>query len=62
MSTETTFDDARPVFLVGDIAATMQWYSKHLGFDVRGVPDIGYERLARQPSFLCVKARKALER
>ena len=39
MSSETKFDDVRPVFLVGDIAATMQWYSKQLGFDVRGVPD-----------------------
>jgi len=28
-----------PVFLVADVAATMQWYRTHLGFDGRGVPE-----------------------
>ena len=36
---KTTFDGATPVFLVGDIAATMRWYSTHLGFSVHGVPE-----------------------
>jgi uncharacterized glyoxalase superfamily protein PhnB len=42
MSGETVkakFDRATPVFLVGDIASTMRWYSTYLGFSVRGVPE-----------------------
>jgi uncharacterized glyoxalase superfamily protein PhnB len=31
--------EAVPVFLVGDIAATMKWYSARLGFDARAVPE-----------------------
>lgn len=31
--------NATPVFLVGDIAATMRWYSATLGFDARAVPE-----------------------
>ena len=38
-SAKTTFDGATPVFLVSDVASTMQWYSTHLGFRVRGVPE-----------------------
>ena len=38
-SAKTTFDGATPVFLVSDVASTMRWYSIHLGFNVRGVPD-----------------------
>jgi hypothetical protein len=33
------FDGATPVFLVSDIASTMQWYATYLGFEVRGVPE-----------------------
>jgi hypothetical protein len=38
-SDKTTFDGATPVFLVGDVASTMDWYSAHLGFSVRGFPE-----------------------
>src|SRR5262245_7187267 len=38
-SAKTSFDGATPVFLVGDIASTMHWYSTHLGFNVHGVPE-----------------------
>jgi predicted enzyme related to lactoylglutathione lyase len=31
--------EAVPVFLVGDIASTMQWYSANLGFNARAVPE-----------------------
>ncbi len=31
--------EAVPVFLVGDIASTMQWYSANLGFNGRAVPE-----------------------
>ena len=30
---------ATPVFLVGDIAATMRWYVTNLGFDAHAIPD-----------------------
>jgi predicted enzyme related to lactoylglutathione lyase len=30
---------ATPVFLVGDIAATMEWYESKLGFDAEAVPE-----------------------
>lgn len=38
-SAKAKFDRATPVFLVGDIAATMRWYSTYLGFSARGVPE-----------------------
>jgi catechol 2,3-dioxygenase-like lactoylglutathione lyase family enzyme len=31
--------EAVPVFLVGDIALTMQWYSTNLGFNAHAVPE-----------------------
>lgn len=33
------FQQAIPVFLVSDIAATMQWYKIRLGFDARMTPE-----------------------
>ena len=30
---------ATPVFLVGDIAATMEWYVSRLGFDADAIPE-----------------------
>jgi len=33
------FYEAVPVFLVGDIATTMKWYSSKLGFNARAVPE-----------------------
>ena len=41
---------ATPVFLVGDIAETMKWYTANLGFDARAVPDA-------PPHFFCILTR-----
>jgi Glyoxalase/Bleomycin resistance protein/Dioxygenase superfamily len=38
-SPEVKLTGATPVFLVGDIASTMQWYSAALGFDAHTFPD-----------------------
>ena len=44
------FYDAIPVFLVGDIAATMRWYSEKLGFSANAVP-------ASPPHTFCILAK-----
>jgi uncharacterized glyoxalase superfamily protein PhnB len=38
-ATTPTLQSATPVFLVGDIAATMRWYRDALGFAGRAVPE-----------------------
>ena len=38
-SAKHTLQGVTPVLLVGDIAAALRWYSTHLGFSGRGVPD-----------------------
>ncbi|MGH7474949.1 MAG: VOC family protein [Longimicrobiales bacterium] len=47
---EAKIYEAVPVFLVGDIAATMQWYSAKLGFAARAVP-------ASPPHDFCILTR-----
>ena len=39
-SSKPKFSAAIPVFLVGDIASTMQWYSVNLGFNANAVPEL----------------------
>ena len=45
---------ATPVFLVGDIAATMRWYQDVLGFEADAVPQ-------RPPHAFCVLRRDDVE-
>jgi len=45
---------ATPVFLVGDIAATMRWYREALGFDADAVPKT-------PPHHFCVLRRDGVE-
>jgi uncharacterized glyoxalase superfamily protein PhnB len=45
---------AVPVFLVGDIASTMEWYQRHLEFEVHTFPD-------RAPYAFCVLINGGVE-
>ena len=38
-SSMAKLNQATPVFLVSDIAATMRWYSVHLGFNAHAIPE-----------------------
>lgn len=53
-SSNTKLYQAVPVFLVGDIASTMQWYSTKLGFDARAVP-------ASPPHHFCILKKDDVE-
>jgi len=49
-----TLRKATPVFLVGDIAATMRWYAANLEFETRAIPE-------SPPHDFCIMRRDDVE-
>jgi uncharacterized glyoxalase superfamily protein PhnB len=52
-STGGRLQGATPVFLVGDIASTMEWYRSKLGFDAEAIPN-------RPPHDFCILRKNAV--
>ena len=53
-SSKAKVNQATPVFLVSDIAATMQWYSANLGFIAHAIPE-------SPPHHFCIMRRDNVE-
>jgi uncharacterized glyoxalase superfamily protein PhnB len=54
MPAPSRFQSASPVFLVGDIAATMRWYETVLGFDADPFPE-------SPPHVFCILRKDGVE-